>query len=153
MRDSDNLFAAQSHSDRFPSSLSLLPQNELAVSRELCFHFLVHFLVRDARPPHFFLVIREDLTDFFVQPVLDGDFFHHALPQPLRNSVRNLRLNQLPFHQALHHFRSHVSNVIACDQHPRVSPLGESKRKSLLAVETKCKEERHAVAPAFSACV
>src|SRR4029077_3196411 len=164
MGDSDNLFAAQSHSGRLPSSLSFpggrqparqmmkpsfsnsacsLPQNQLAIARELLLHLLVHLLVRDAGAPHLILMLEEDIAHLFVEPVLDGDLFHHALPETLRNRVRSLRLNQLPFHKPLDHFRGHVSDVISCNQHPRVSPLRESKRKSLLAVPTKCKEERN----------
>src|SRR5690242_4112497 len=75
MGHSDNFFAAQSHSSRLPSSLSLIccssdlrrclktssallgsavppqkprsPQNQLAVTRQLRFHLFVHLLVRN----------------------------------------------------------------------------------------------------------
>src|SRR5580704_16407625 len=166
MGDADNFFAAQSHSGRSPSSLSVqlhmctaatsratainpsyalpgvaaLPQNKLAIARQLLLDLFVHLLVRDARAAHFILMLGEDLAYFFVQPVLDGDLFHHPLPQPLRHGVRNLRLDQLPFHQPLYHFRCHVSDVISCNQHPRMSPLRISKTKSLLAVPPKRKE-------------
>src|SRR5579859_2323301 len=176
MGHSDNFFAAQSHSSRLPSSLSFigrysdlrrrikirsarpgsavpllkprLPQNQLAVARQLRFHLFVHFLVRNARPAHLVLVLDEDISHLFVQPVLHRHFFHHALPQSLRHGRRRLRFDQLPFHQPLHHFRGHVSYVVPCDQHPRVSPLRKSKRKSLLAAPTKCKEQHSADFPA-----
>src|SRR5580704_861622 len=126
--------------------VAVLPQNQLAITRQLLLHLFVHFLVRDTRPAHFVLMLGKDLAHFFVQPVLDGDLFHHALPQPLRNGLRSLRLNQLPFNKPLHHFRCHVSDVIACNQHPRMSPLRVSKRKSLLAAPPKCKAGRALVA-------
>src|SRR5579859_5012862 len=175
MRDSYNLFAAQSHSCRLPPSFpfpgvcqkerrainldseqqrfaapllrlhfaktgACLPQNQFAITRELLLDLLVHLLVRDAGTAHFLLMLDQDVAYFFVQAVLDGDLFHHALPDALRHRFRRLRLNQLPFHQPLHHFRGHVPDVVPCDQHLRVSPLRVSKRKSLLAGETKCKE-------------
>src|SRR5579859_2209014 len=177
MGDSYNLFAAQSHSCRLPSSfpfpgvcqkerrainldseqqrfaapllrlhfaktVACLPQNQFAITRELLLDLLVHLLIRDAGTAHFLLMLDQDVAHFFVQAVLDGDLFHHALPDALRHRFRRLRLNQLPFHQPLHHFRGHVPDVVPCDQHLRVSPLRVSKRKSLLAGETKCKEQR-----------
>src|SRR5579859_6273556 len=133
-------FAAPLLRLHFAKTVACLPQNQFAITRELLLDLLVHLLVRDAGTAHFLLMLDQYVAHFFVQAVLDGDLFHHALPDALRHRFRRLRLNQLPFHQPLDHFRGHVPDVVPCDQHLRVSPLRVSKRKSLLAGETKCKE-------------
>src|SRR6266568_5168317 len=98
VREADDFFAAQAHRfsnpsnqlefDRMnrmlplpprPSAASRSAQRQLAVSRQLLLHFLVHFLIRDARAAHLVLVIDQDLPHFLVEPVLDGKLFLHAL--------------------------------------------------------------------------
>src|SRR5690348_824872 len=51
-----------------PFPVGSLSQHQLAISRQVLLHLLVHFLVGDARATHLVLPLHEDLAHFLVQP-------------------------------------------------------------------------------------
>src|SRR5262249_38884125 len=59
-------------------ALPQLSQNQLTVPRDLSLNLLEHFLIRNARAPHFILVLRQDVAHLVVNLILDGNLFHHA---------------------------------------------------------------------------
>src|SRR5229473_2885310 len=81
-----------SHPSHSPISIfRFLPQDQLAVSRQLLLHLLVHLLIRDARPPHLVLVIDQDLP---------------AFDQAFHNLVRHVRY-KVPYEKHLSEFPLH----------------------------------------------
>src|SRR5439155_14326249 len=93
------------------------PQHQLAVSRELRLHLLVHLLIGDTGAPHFILVLHQNFAHFIIQAVLDRELFHHALAHPLLHRVRRFAFNQIAFDEPLDDFRSHVADIIANQEH------------------------------------
>src|SRR5882724_3574182 len=119
-----------------------LSQDQFAIPRQLLLRFLVHLLVRNARAPHLVLMHDQELPHFLVEPVFDGEFFHHPQPHAMGHRVARRRFNVAAFHQAFHHFLGHVRHIIPDNQHLCAFPLRMSKKMSLLAPRTKCKEPR-----------
>src|ERR1700675_2939168 len=116
-----------------------LSQHKLAIAGQVSLHLLGHLLIRGSGPPHFVLVLRQNLAHFVVQPIFDGQFFHHALPYALRNGFRRLGFNLAAFDQPLDDFDRHVAYIIPCEEHSWASPLWKCKRRSLLVGPLKCK--------------
>src|SRR6266478_2407100 len=151
LRDRAGTRAASSHL-KFPISLTYLPdsdslfnslpQDQLAIPRQLLLRFLVHLLIRNTRAPHLVLMHDQELPHFLVEPVFDGEFFHHPQPHAMGHRVARRRFNVAAFHQAFHHFLGHVRHIIPDNQHLCAFPLRMSKKMSLLAPRTKCKEPR-----------
>src|SRR5712691_5245013 len=152
VREADNFFAAQAHcfsnpsnqlefnrmnrvlqAPPSPSAASGSAQGQLAVPRQLLLHFLVHLLVRDARAAHLVLVIDQDLPHFFVQAVLDGKLFLHALADAVGYRVGGFGFDLPAFHQAFYDFVGHVRDKVPYQKHLGAFPLPECKRVSLLA--------------------
>src|ERR1700680_4175987 len=52
-------------------------QNQLPLTGQFALHFLVHFLIGSARAPHIVGILRQNLTNLFIQAVLDADFILH----------------------------------------------------------------------------
>src|SRR5258708_31411345 len=75
-------------------------------------------------------------ANFFIQAVLDADLFLHRATHALREGSRRRRLNHFGGKQALHHFASHVTNVIPRKQHS-LSPL-KIRKSSLLSHAKGC---------------
>src|SRR5882724_6204185 len=167
VRQSHDLFPAQSHpssslSNRASSPVTVarhpqfpvtnfeflishfqpLSQNQLAIPRQLLLRLLVHLLIRNARTPHLVLMHNQELAHFLVEPVFDGELFHHPQPHAVDYGVGCIRFNVAALHQAFHHFFGHVRHVIPDNQHLYAFPLRISKKTSLLAARTKCKEGR-----------
>src|SRR5216684_2470044 len=132
-----------SHPSHSPISIfRFLPQDQLAVSRQLLLHLLVHLLIRDARPPHLVLVIDQDLPDFLVEPVLDRELFQHAHTNSVGHRSGSLGFDLPAFDQAFHNLVRHVRYKVPYEKHLSEFPLHKRKRVSLLAAPIKCKETR-----------
>jgi len=101
-----------------PLSAKQLTQDELAVAGQLSFHFFVHFLIGDASAAHGVLMLRQNVADFVVKAVFDGNFLHHGVADALDDGVGRFNLHHLRFDEFLDHFRRHVGDVIAIDEHP-----------------------------------
>src|SRR6266478_9069868 len=140
LRDGAGTCSASSHFHF--SNFQFLPQDQFAIPRQLLLRFLVHLLVRNARAPHLVLMHDQELPHFLVEPVFDGEFFHHAQPHAMGHRVARVRFNVAAFHQAFYHFLGHMRHVIPDNQHLCTFPLRMSKKTSLLAPRTKCKERR-----------
>src|SRR5215470_4584196 len=93
------------------------PQDQLAVSREMLLHLLIHFLIRDAGIAHLVLAFDENLAHFLIQPVFDGQFFEHTLANAGRHSICGLGFNLSAVHKALHHFVGNVRHKITNQEH------------------------------------
>src|ERR1700733_5943312 len=107
-----------------------LAQNKLAVASELSFHLFVHFLVRDSGSSHFILMLRQDVAHFVVEPIFDGDFFHHLCAHARNHRFRRFRFDLISFDEALHNFRSHVGDIVPINEHSDRYP-SETARKSV----------------------
>src|SRR5712664_2002191 len=117
-----------------------LAKDQLPVPRQLLLHLLVHLLIRDAGPPHLVLVIDQDLPDFLVEPVLDGELFQHAHTNPVGHRSGGLGFDLPAFDQAFHKLVRHVRYKVPYEKHFSEFPLHKRKRVSLLAAPIKCKE-------------
>src|SRR2546422_468309 len=117
-----------------------LPQDELAVPRQLLLPFLVHLLIGDAGPAHFILVIDQNLSYFFVEPVLDREFFEHPQADAVRHHRSSLGFDLPALDQPFYNLSGHVRYKIPYEKHLCAFPLDKCKRVSLLAAPTKCKE-------------
>jgi hypothetical protein len=123
VRESDDFFAAESH---FVSRRLWLAQDELAIAGELSFDFFIHLLIGDAGSAHFVLVLREDLANFVVQAILNGEFFHHPLSHARNDGLRRFGFDLIAFDEALYNFRRHVANIVPSDKHPDRFPFDRS---------------------------
>src|SRR5881394_3272024 len=117
-----------------------LAKDELAVPRQLLLHLFVHLLVRDAGPSHLVLVVDQDLAHFLIEPILDGELFHHALAHAVDYSDTSFGFDLPAIDQTFHNLIGHVRYKVPYEKHLRVFPLLEYKRFSLLAASIKCKE-------------
>src|SRR6516164_11006013 len=109
-------------------------KQHLARDRKLVLlHLFVYFLVRHAGAAHLILALHEDLPHFIVKPVFHGQLLEHSLADARGHRILGLNLNLLALHEALHHFTSHVSHKIACEQHLWSFPWCNYKQVSLLA--------------------
>jgi diketogulonate reductase-like aldo/keto reductase len=129
MGKANGFFAGESHQwvieFPFPGTSS---KDQLSLPGQLALHFLEHLLVLNPGPAHFVGMFGQDFANFFVQAVFDADLFLHRNTHPLRKGRRLRGLNHFGSEQALHHFASHVSNVIAREKH-RVIPLMNSEKQ------------------------
>src|SRR4029077_4758455 len=132
-----------SHPSHFPISIfQFLSQNQLAVPCQLLLHLLVHFLIRDACPPHLVLMVNQDLAYFFVEPVLDGQLFKHFQAYPVRHGRGSFGFDVSALDQPFHDLVGHVGYIVPKKKHLSAFPLHKCKRVSLLAALIKCKETR-----------
>src|SRR6516162_144208 len=153
VRDANHFFARQSHfslSPRFPA----LPQNQFPVAGYLPLHLLKHLLVRNPRPPHFVLMLRQDVSHFFVHFVFHRDLFHHPQSYTRNDRVQILffDLDETVINKFLDHFRRHVAHIISIQKHLSDFPLRVCKQLSLQGPTKIGKKgtvslEKHSLAP------
>jgi hypothetical protein len=84
-------------------------------------------------------MLSQDLAHFVVQPVFDGELFHHLLAYAQNNCIRRLGFNLFPFDEPLDNLRRHVAHVVTSNEHSDRVPFHKSKRVSLLAAFAKRK--------------
>src|SRR5260370_27394744 len=134
-------YSGSSQPTHFPiSTFQFLSQDQLAVPRQLLLHLFVHLLIRNAGPPHFILMVDQNLAHFLVEPVFDREFFQHPQADAVRHRRGSLGFDLSAFGQPCHNFIGHVRYKIPYEKHLCAFPLHQYKRVSLLAVPTKCKE-------------
>src|SRR6185295_1884429 len=90
-------------------------------------------------------MLRENFANFVIEAVLNGQLFHHALANALGDRISGLDLDQFAFDKLLDHFRGHVTDVIAIDQHPAEFPSPNRKEPGYWECQRSARRPR--VAP------
>src|ERR1700682_765398 len=62
-------------------------ENQLPLTRQFAFHFLVHLLVISACAAHIVGILGQNLANFFIQAVFDADLTLHRSPHFFRQVV------------------------------------------------------------------
>ena len=118
-------------------------QNQFLIARELAFHLLKHFLIRDAGAAHFILILDEDVAHLLVDAVFDGDFVHHAGADAGDDGFDFLFLdfNEIVSDELFDDFGGHVADIITVQEHLLRGVLGVFyETTSLLVVKENRKE-------------
>src|SRR5256885_16326092 len=86
-----------------------LAKDQLAVPRQLLLHLFVHLLIRDAGPSHLVLVVDQNLAHFLIEPILDGELFHHALAHAVDYGGSSFGFDLPALDQTFHNLIGHRS--------------------------------------------